>query len=56
MKAFKNFVNGEWVEAADGRTTAVVNPATGEQYATAPLSGEVDVDRAMTAAAAAYDD
>ena len=37
MKAFQNFVNGKHVDAADGRTTAVVNPATGEQYATAPL-------------------
>jgi betaine-aldehyde dehydrogenase len=38
MKAFKNFVNGEHVDAADGRTTAVIDPTTGEQYATAPLS------------------
>ena len=35
MKAFQNFINGEYVDAVDGRTTAVVNPATGEQYATA---------------------
>ena len=33
MKAFQNFVNGKHVDAADGATTAVVNPATGEQYA-----------------------
>ena len=39
MKAFQNFINGKYVDAADGRTSAVVNPATGEQYATAPLSG-----------------
>ena len=40
MKAFKNFVNGEWVDAKDGRTTPVVDPATGEQYAEAALSGD----------------
>ena len=56
MKAFKNFVNGQHVEAADGRTTDVVNPATGQVYATAPLSGQADVDAAMSAAAAAYDE
>ena len=55
MKAFKNFVNGSYVDAADGRTTAVVNPSTGEQYATATLSSEADVDAAMRAAEAAYE-
>ena len=55
MKAFQNFVNGKYVDAVDGRTTAVVNPATGEQYATAALSGEADIDIAMKAAAAAYE-
>ena len=55
MKAFRNFVNGQHVDATDGRTTAVVNPATGRQYATAPLSGEADIDNAMKAASAAHD-
>ncbi len=55
MQAFSNFINGERVDAADGRTTPVVNPVTAEQYATAPLSGPADVDRAMQAAAAAFE-
>jgi betaine-aldehyde dehydrogenase len=55
MKAFKNFVNGEWVDASDGRTTPVINPSTGEQYAEAALSGPADVDAAMSAAAAAFE-
>ena len=54
MKAFQNFVNGEAVAAADGRTMEVVNPVTGEQYATAPLSGPADIDNAMSAAAVAF--
>jgi betaine-aldehyde dehydrogenase len=54
VKAFKNFINGEWVDAADGRTSAVVDPATGEQYAEAALSGAADVDAAMRAAADAF--
>ena len=56
MKAFKNFVNGEWVDAKDGRTSALINPATGEQYAEATLSGPADVDLAMQAAATAFED
>ena len=56
MKAFKNFVNGKHVEAADGRTTNVVNPVTGKAYATAPLSAQADVDAAMAAAATAYEE
>jgi betaine-aldehyde dehydrogenase len=55
MKTFTNFINGEHVAAADGRTSAVVNPSTGAQYATAPISGSVDIDRAMQAAAAAFE-
>ncbi|MFZ9482102.1 MAG: gamma-aminobutyraldehyde dehydrogenase [Ilumatobacteraceae bacterium] len=56
MKAFTNFINGERVAAADGRTTEVVNPATGQAYATAPLSAQADIDAAMSAAATAYED
>lgn len=54
MKAFKNFINGNHVDSADGRTTAIVDPSTGEQYATAALSAQADVDAAMQAAAAAF--
>ncbi|MDA0370659.1 MAG: gamma-aminobutyraldehyde dehydrogenase [Actinomycetota bacterium] len=55
MKTYRNFVNGQYVDAADGRTIPVVNPATGEQYATAPLSGAADIDAAMRAASDAFD-
>jgi betaine-aldehyde dehydrogenase len=56
MRAFQNFVNGKHTDAADGRTTAVINPSTGEQYATAPLSGAADIDAAMEAAGAAFEE
>ncbi len=55
MKAFKNFINGAWVHAADGRTSAVIDPTTGVQYAEAALSGPADVDAAMQAAAASFE-
>jgi betaine-aldehyde dehydrogenase len=54
MKAFSNFVNGKQADALDGRTTEVINPSTGQAYATAPLSSPADVDAAMQAAAEAF--
>ncbi len=55
-RVIKNFVNGEQLDASDGQTTDVVNPATGEAYATAPLSAAADIDAAMGAAAAAFEE
>jgi betaine-aldehyde dehydrogenase len=54
-KQFRNMINGESVESASGETYDVINPATGEVYAQAPASGAEDVDRAMKAAAAAFE-
>src|SRR5690606_24453856 len=54
LRRLRNYIGGEFRDAADGRTTQVVNPATGEAYATAPLSGQADVDAAMAAAAEAF--
>ncbi|MBT3152866.1 gamma-aminobutyraldehyde dehydrogenase [Streptomyces sp. CHD11] len=54
LRRLRNYIGGEFRDAADGRTTEVVNPATGEAYATAPLSGQADVDAAMAAAAEAF--
>ena len=54
LRRLRNYIDGEFRDAVDGRTTEVVNPATGEAYATAPLSGQADVDAAMAAAAAAF--
>ncbi len=45
-----NVVDGREVPARDGRTTAVVDPSTGREYARAPLSGPADVDAAYAAA------
>jgi betaine-aldehyde dehydrogenase len=54
LRTLRNYIDGEFRAAADGRTTEVVNPVTGEPYATAPLSGQADVDAAMAAAQAAF--
>jgi betaine-aldehyde dehydrogenase len=55
MTALRNFVNGQFADAASGAVSEVVDPSTGEGYATAPLSGAADVDAAMQAAAAAFE-
>ena len=54
-RALTNFVNSQRVDAADGATTDVVNPATGEVYATAPRSSAADIDQAFAAATAAFE-
>ncbi|MFP8906126.1 gamma-aminobutyraldehyde dehydrogenase [Streptomyces atacamensis] len=54
LRRLRNYIAGEFRDAADGQTTEVVDPATGEVYATAPLSREADVDAAMEAARAAF--
>ncbi len=51
----RNFVGGEHVDAADGRPMDLVDPTTGEVFASAPVSGAEDVDRAYTAAATAFE-
>ena len=48
-------IGGETVDAADGQTFDVVNPATGAVIATAPQGGKVDVDKAVAAAQAAFE-
>jgi betaine-aldehyde dehydrogenase len=52
---FRNVVNGELVEAASGETYDVIDPTNGEVYATAPMSGQEDLDRAYAAAEAAFE-
>jgi betaine-aldehyde dehydrogenase len=52
---FRNVINGESVDAVDGGTYDLVNPATGEVYAAAPASQAEDVDRAYRAAERAFE-
>ena len=55
MTTLRNLIDGRSVDAVSGATYDVVNPATGQAYATAPASGTEDVDRAMAAADRAFD-
>src|SRR6188508_2840193 len=54
--AARMVIGGDTVEAAEGRTFDVVNPADGRVMATAPQGGAEDVERAVAAATAAFAD
>jgi 1-pyrroline dehydrogenase len=56
VSRYQNFVGGEWVDAAEGGTMDVVNPATGETIAQVPSGTQADVDRAVQAAKDALPD
>jgi aldehyde dehydrogenase (NAD+) len=55
-KTFKNFIGGEWVDSTTGETFESLSPATGETVGVFPKSGPEDVDRAVAAAKAAFED
>jgi betaine-aldehyde dehydrogenase len=54
-RVLRNFIGGEWAEPESGQTSQLINPATGEVFAEAPVSGPEDVDQAMAAAAKAFE-
>ncbi len=54
-RTLKNFVGGEYVDASNGRTYDLVNPATGQTFAQAPISEQEDIDRAYDAAQRAFE-
>jgi acyl-CoA reductase-like NAD-dependent aldehyde dehydrogenase len=55
-KTFQNYIDGEWVDAAGGETFETISPATGETLGVFPRSGVEDVDRAVAAAKAAWEE
>ncbi|MBS4220487.1 CoA-acylating methylmalonate-semialdehyde dehydrogenase [Bacillus sp. FJAT-49711] len=55
MTHIQNYIGGEWVNANTAKTEIVYNPATGEELAHVPISSKEDVDRAVQAAADAFE-
>lgn len=55
-KKFRNYIGGEWVDAAGGETFESIIPATGDAIGEFPRSTPEDVDRAVAAAKAAFED
>ncbi|MGH9316943.1 MAG: gamma-aminobutyraldehyde dehydrogenase [Thermoanaerobaculia bacterium] len=55
MKKYRMFINGQAVDAVEGQEDTIVNPATEQPLAKVPKGSERDVDRAVGAAAAAFE-
>src|SRR6201987_2840305 len=55
-QTFKNFIGGEWVDAASGETFESTSPANGETIGVFPRSGIEDVGRAVDVAKEAFAD
>ena len=55
MKTLLNFIDGKAQPSLSGKSAPVINPATGTEYATAPVSNSADVDLAMAAASKAFE-
>lgn len=55
LETLRNFVGGEYVDPVDGNFSELIDPCTGSAFARAPLSGAADVDRAVAAAATAFE-
>src|SRR5687767_6109723 len=51
----QNFIGGEFVDPAEGASEEVLNPATAEAIAEAPLSSAEDAGRAVAAAKDAFE-
>ena len=54
-KTYQQFIGGSFVDAADGRTAEVINPANDQVIANVPASSHEDVDRAVNAAEKAFE-
>jgi len=50
----RNFIGGQWTDMAFDRRSELIDPSTGEVFATAPVSSEVEVDAAVASAADAF--
>jgi len=56
VKTYQLYINGDWVEGKSGKTFPVYDPSTEEVIAQAPDANSEDVDRAVAAAKAAFEE
>jgi betaine-aldehyde dehydrogenase len=50
----RNFIGGQWTDTSFDRRAELIDPSTGEAFATAPVSSETEVDAAVASAADAF--
>ena len=55
MDDLRNFINGQWTDMSYDAKAELINPSTGEVFATAPVSREDEVNAAFGAAADAFE-
>jgi len=55
VKTLQNYINGKSVPSSSDKTQDLINPATGEVFAKAPVSNASDIDSAMKAAEKAFE-
>src|SRR5579863_10500363 len=56
VKTYQMFINGEWTESKSNKTFPVYDPSTEEMIAQVPDADADDVNRAVAAAKAAFED
>src|SRR5262244_4293258 len=56
VRTYQMYINGEWVESASKRTFPVYDPSTEEVIAQVPDADADDVNRAVAAAKAAFEE
>src|SRR5215213_3363637 len=54
-RKYQLFINGQWVDAASGKTFTTPNPATGQTLAEVAEADKEDIDKAVTAARQAFE-
>jgi betaine-aldehyde dehydrogenase len=55
VQELRNFIGGRWTDTSYDQRAELINPSTGEVFATAPVSSATEVEAAVASAAAAFD-
>ncbi|HEY1618847.1 MAG TPA: gamma-aminobutyraldehyde dehydrogenase [Streptosporangiaceae bacterium] len=55
MDDLRNFIGGQWTDMSYDTKADLINPSTGEVFATAPVSGKDEVNAAFAAASDAFE-
>ena len=54
VEELRNFIGGQWTDTAFDRRSELIDPSTGDMFATAPVSSGAEVDAAFASAADAF--
>ena len=55
-RTLQNFIGGEYRDPIDGKTAPLIDPATGREFAQAPVSSQADIDLACQTARRAFEE